>query len=470
MRLKTFEQFNESVANESVLGDIKNFFKSIIKNVKDWFFGKGAFVKNLKKLEKEMPYEKSGIKVYDFREASVSESITAVNEAGETKNARKGLPLEHPSADVPNYNHEELKFELDRILKDPSNRANPTPFIWGSFGIGKTDVVKALAKENKLLMILVNLSLRDPVDFIGLPSIENGRTKFNLPQFFPDESVKKGILFFDEMNRANGPVLSSSLQLVLSRELENYKLPEGWMLVAAGNRSVEAPEVTDLGGALANRVSHMNLVPDVKSWAKWAEVQKDKDGTMIDFAFVSFLLANKEYFHSYTGDPNAPWPSPRSWEQAALNYRDLRKNHPKQARNTDFLERSLAKQIGLEAAKAFVNFLKLVNEFSEEDIEMVYKDPMKAKLPPKAGANFKADVTYAILSAIVFAKKEKGMTPEEFINLIKYAGRLKEFEYATMIVRMVKQNYENVFEDKRVVKALEDLQEIPEIKKIVDSL
>lgn len=470
MRLKTFEQFNESVANESVLGDIKDFFKKIITNVKDWFFGKGSFLKNLKKLEEEMPYEKSGIKVFDFRKGSANESVK-INEA-ETKGSRKGLPLEHPSTDVPNYNHEELKFELDRVLKDPSNRANPTPFIWGSFGIGKTDVVKTLAQENELLLILVNLSLRDPVDFIGLPSIdlEKGRTKFNLPMFFPDDSVPRGILFFDEMNRANGPVLSSSLQLVLSRELENYKLPKGWMLVAAGNRSIEAPEVTDLGGALANRVSHMNLVPDVKSWSKWADVQQDKDGRLIDFTFVSFLLANKEYFHSYTGDPNAPWPSPRSWEQAALNYRDLKKNHPKQARNTDFLERSLAKQIGLEAAKAFVNFLKLVQEFSEEDIEMVYKNPGKAKLPPKVGSNFKADVTYAILSAIVFAKKETGMKPEEFINLIEYAKRLKEFEYATMLIRMVKQNYDNVFEDKKVVKALEDLQDIPEIKKIVDSL
>ncbi len=473
MRLKTFEQFNEQVANESIIGDVKNFFKNIIKNVKDWFFGEDAFIKNLKKLEKEVPYKQSGIKFYDFREgAAVKESV--VNEA-ETKNVRKGIPLEHPSSEVPNYNHEELKFELDRVFKDPSNDGNPTPFIWGSFGIGKTDVVKSLAKEHGCVMILVNLSLRDPVDFIGLPSIEKGRTVFNLPQFFPDEnpkdeSLKKGILFFDEMNRANGPVLSSSLQLVLSRELENYKLPKGWMLVAAGNRSIEAPEVTDLGGALANRVSHMNLVPDVKSWSNWAEVQKDKEGPMIDYTFISFLMQNKEYFHSFTGDPNSPWPSPRSWSQAALNYRELLKKHPKMVKNTDFLTRSLAKQIGMDAATAFVNFLKLTNEFSKEDIEMVYTNPQKAKLPPKNGQNFKSDVTYAILSAIVFSKKETGMTVDEFINLIEYATRLKEFEYGTMVIRMVKQNYENVFKDKKVIKALEDFQDSPEIKRILSNL
>ena len=456
--------------NESV----KSFFLNAIQKVKGWFTGKHAWLKNLRKLKSQFDQSqlnRAGIEFFDYTEGGadfVTEKANAINEA-ETKNVRKGVPLEHPSQEVPNYSFKEMEETLDlhfTTLKDYP------PFIWGAPGIGKTDVVKQLAQKHKCYLILINLSVFDPVDFIGLPSIEKGRTVYNLPEFFPTDNGpavegfpegKGGIIFFDELNRASGPVLSASLQLFLDKKIHKYMLPSEWIIVAAGNRSVEAPEVNDLGAALSNRVKQYNLIPDTNSWADWALKQKDKEGkNKISPQFISFLLANKQYFHSYTGDPNTPWPSPRSWSAAAVAYKALVEKNPKRANDADFLKRQLASDVGMDAATEFINFLKLAEHFTDKDVEDVYKSPTKAKLPDTK----RADITYAVICKIVFARREQVKSKEdyvkfipEYLNFIKYSERLP-VEFASMMIKMGRQQYPDVMKDKTVIAALEEWSDV----------
>lgn len=471
MQLLNFDKFvNEKYnpTNESV----KSFFSDMLNKIKGWFTGKGSWYKNLKKLKDQFEpgtmYKEIGIEFFDYSNAAVSESVETLTEAAETKNQRKGIALEHPNPEVPNFSFKELESALELHFE-----SKKPPFIWGAPGIGKTDVVKQLAIKEGVPLILINLSMRDPVDFIGLPSIEAGkngkagRTVYNLPKFFPDDNGpddKGGIIFFDELNRANGPVLSASLQLFLDRKIDEYSLPSKWLIVAAGNRSIEAPEVSDLGSALSNRVKQYNLVPDVNSWADWAVSKKGtNDEALIDPQFITFLLANKEYFHSYTNDPNSPWPSPRSWAEAAMSYKLLLKKNPRKANDADYLKRQLAADVGMDAAHAFINFLKLAEVFTEKDVEDVFKNPMKAKLPDTK----RADITYAVICKIVFSKRETGCKPDEYINYIKYSTRLP-IEFASAMIKMGRQQYPDVMKDKAVIKALEDWSDVFEkdLKKI----
>ena len=108
-------------------------------------------------------------------------------------------------------------------------------FVWGSPGVGKSAVVGQLAKAMNIPLRDVRALLLDPVDLRGLPFLgTDGRSKWATPEFLPQDGA--GILFLDELNAAPAMVQASCYQLVLDRRLGEYTLPDGWAIIAAGNR------------------------------------------------------------------------------------------------------------------------------------------------------------------------------------------------------------------------------------------
>ena len=73
----------------------------------------------------------------------------------------------------------------------------------------------------------------DPVDLRGLPRIKADQTEWVPPKFLPTDG--KGILFLDELTSAPQMTQAGCYQLVLDRKLGEYVLPEGWVVIAAGN-------------------------------------------------------------------------------------------------------------------------------------------------------------------------------------------------------------------------------------------
>jgi len=108
-------------------------------------------------------------------------------------------------------------------------------FVWGSPGVGKSDVVRQVAESKQVALQDVRALLLDPVDLRGLPFLSpDKQAKWATPDFLPREG--EGILFLDELNSATAMVQASCYQLVLDRKLGEYTLPDGWAIVAAGNR------------------------------------------------------------------------------------------------------------------------------------------------------------------------------------------------------------------------------------------
>ena len=92
-----------------------------------------------------------------------------------------------------------------------------------------------MAEASKIPLQDARALLLDPVDLRGLPCLgSDGRSKWATPEFLPQDG--SGILFLDELNAAPIMVQASCYQLVLDRKLGDYTLPEGWAIVAAGNR------------------------------------------------------------------------------------------------------------------------------------------------------------------------------------------------------------------------------------------
>lgn len=142
--------------------------------------------------------------------------------------------------------------------------------IHGSPGVGKSDVVRQAAIKRGVDLIDLRLSQLDPVDLRGVPSVDKKTktTAWNVPEFLPTSG--HGILFLDEINSAAQATQAAAYQLVLDRKLGDYTLPEGWDIIAAGNRTTDRAIVNQMSTALKNRFSHINYEVSNDDWCDWA--------------------------------------------------------------------------------------------------------------------------------------------------------------------------------------------------------
>lgn len=152
---------------------------------------------------------------------------------------------------------------------------NIVPLLWGSAGVGKTDVVGQVAKELGIGFIPLYLAENSDVgDLIGLLDKDQNNRFFHLmPDWFPTEG--KGIIFLDELNRAHPDILQVMLPFVLTRKLGRYQLPEGWNIVCANNYNSNDFKTTDMSdAALLSRFCHIDFTPSEDEFISYAEDMK----------------------------------------------------------------------------------------------------------------------------------------------------------------------------------------------------
>ena len=109
--------------------------------------------------------------------------------------------------------------------------------IWGACGVGKSQIVHQVADDLDYDFLDVRAVQLDPVDLRGLPRISADQTEWVPPKFLPTSG--KGILFLDELTSAPQMTQAGCYQLVLDRKLGEYALPDGWVVIAAGNPASE---------------------------------------------------------------------------------------------------------------------------------------------------------------------------------------------------------------------------------------
>jgi hypothetical protein len=98
-------------------------------------------------------------------------------------------------------------------------------------------------------------------------------------------------------------------QLILDRRVGGYRVPDGWLIWAAGNRKADRAAVFDMPSALANRFVHLDVAPDLESFKRWGLANG------ISERILAFLSFRPSLLHRI--DPERPaWPSPRSWAMA----------------------------------------------------------------------------------------------------------------------------------------------------------
>ncbi len=157
-------------------------------------------------------------------------------------------------------------------LLDVAYRARLPVLLEGPTGIGKSQIVAEFARTAGIQCVVLDLSLLEPPDLVGLPVIRDGRTHYASPSELPTEG--RGVLMLEELNRAEIPVMQPALQLLSARRLHAYELPPGWFCVAAVNPEDGDYQVNRLDPALRARFMQLAVCADRASWLLWAEARR----------------------------------------------------------------------------------------------------------------------------------------------------------------------------------------------------
>jgi len=146
------------------------------------------------------------------------------------------------------------------------------PLLWGSQGVGKTSVVKQVAKETGFESVVhLQLASQEVGDLVGvLLEQPNGTAKHTRPDWFPESG--KHLIFLDEFNRAHPDVLQAMFTFILEGKIHQHVLPPNCAIVAAANYQNSKFNVTDTSdSALMSRFCHIDFKPTKEEFIVYAE-------------------------------------------------------------------------------------------------------------------------------------------------------------------------------------------------------
>lgn len=178
-------------------------------------------------------------------------------------------------------------------------------FIWGAPGIGKSAIVEQFAADVGLPCVSLLGSQLAPEDIIGVPQITEGRSVFCPPRMIAREEPY--CLFLDELNACSQEVQKAFYSLILERRIGEYHLPEGSIVIGAGNRAQDNAITRPMSSALLNRMFHVELRADSRVWLEWAA------GHGIHPYVYDYICSRPDHLWSQPPKTEEPFSTPRSW-------------------------------------------------------------------------------------------------------------------------------------------------------------
>jgi hypothetical protein len=180
----------------------------------------------------------------------------------------------------------------------------------------------------------------------------------NQPKTDKDDGIviilHEGILFLDELNRADDDVLQACFQLVLDRQLGRYTMPSGWSVTCAGNYQTGYNVNTFNDPAFLDRFCHVVVSVDEGYVADWSDYMTQKLKGPVGDKVLQFVTYDKNnLMGKIDGDLGfTVMSSPRSWEFVGRVAQEVeRRNYPKEA-----IREVLAGIVGRDLANAFERF------------------------------------------------------------------------------------------------------------------
>lgn len=218
-----------------------------------------------------------------------------------------------------------LHLKKDKLgeYRIPVVRQRPI-FLLGAPGIGKTAIMEQVASELGIALVSYSMTHHTRQSALGLPYIvtktydekERQVSEYTMSEIIAsvyetmeESGVKEGILFLDEINCVSETLAPSMLQFLQYKTFGRHKVPEGWIIVTAGNPPEYNRSVREFDVVTMDRLKVLEVEADYEAWKLYAREAQ------IHGAVNSFLELYKEYFyHVETTVKGRHYVTARGWE------------------------------------------------------------------------------------------------------------------------------------------------------------
>ncbi|MBQ6397604.1 MAG: AAA family ATPase [Oscillospiraceae bacterium] len=252
----------------------------------------------------------------------------------------------------------------------PLERQRPI-FLMGPPGIGKTAIMEQIAQELGVGLVSYSMTHHTRQSAIGLPFIAKknyGGKEYSVSEYTMSEiiasvydlmeetGVKEGILFLDEINCVSETLAPAMLQFLQFKVFGRHRVPDGWIVVTAGNPPEYNNSVREFDIVTWDRLKRIDIEPDYKAWKEYAAE------TMVHGAIRSYLdIKESDFYRVESTVDGKTFVTARGWSDLSDMLRLYEKNGLKV--DAELVIQYLQNK---EVAKGFALYYDLYNKYQSD--------------------------------------------------------------------------------------------------------
>jgi len=179
-------------------------------------------------------------------------------------------------------------------------------FLLGAPGVGKTAIMEQIAAELGIALVSYSMTHHTRQSALGLPFIvhkEYNGEQFDISEYTCSEiiasiyevmdksGIKEGILFLDEINCVSETLAPSMLQFLQYKIFGRHSVPNGWVIVTAGNPPEYNKSVREFDVVTYDRLKLLEVEADISVWKEYAYSRR------LHGAVINYLEINKDDFY-----------------------------------------------------------------------------------------------------------------------------------------------------------------------------
>lgn len=307
-------------------------------------------------------------------------------------------------------------------------------FLMGPPGVGKTAIMEQVASELGVGLISYSMTHHTRQSALGLPFIVHknyGGKECDVSEYTMSEivasvydmmeetGVKEGILFLDEINCVSETLSPIMLQFLQYKIFGKHKVPDGWLVVTAGNPPEYNNSVREFDIVTWDRLKRVDVEPDFNVWKEYAHK------VAMHPAVLTYLEIKKANFYKVESTIDGKsFVTARGWDDLSQMIKLYEKNNIKVDENLvcQYLQN---KQI----AKDFAVYYDLFNKYrSDYQVDTILDGKANQEIKDRA-INAKFDERLSLLGLILDAiagELRDVMLTEELIT--DYMQALKNYK------------------------------------------
>lgn len=327
-----------------------------------------------------------------------------------------------------------LKKDEDGEYKVPVVRQRPI-FLLGAPGIGKTAIMEQVAQELNVAILSYSMTHHTRQSALGLPFIAHREfegMEYDVSEYTMSEiissiydvmknsGVKEGILFLDEINCVSETLAPSMLQFLQYKVFGKHQVPDGWVIVTAGNPPEYNKSVREFDVVTLDRLKILEVEPDYSAWKEYAKTRE------LHTAIINYLDINKDDFYGIETTVNGKkYITARGWEDLSKMLFLYEEENIKVEES--FIEQYIRNDRVVKEFTAYYDlYIKYQNDYRVDEIMSGVINEQAKDKARKAGFDERLSLMGMLIDAITHEIRENMITADILKDLLGPLRALKE--------------------------------------------